>query len=126
MNEMEEDETGLPTAIMAQMTFEVGETRKVGSRVEVDAVVSLPDVEEILLEVMGEIFRSSMVDVFTGKEKDEAETEAEMIALFHEMLLDPDAPIVTSDVTVGLVRKGGSWKVTSLEGLRLGSVGTFD
>lgn len=124
--EMEADDTGVQQAFLSQMTFAIGEVRQVGSQVEVDVEVALPDLDELFAELMGEAFALFMADALAGEEKDEAETEAEMLQLFEQMLRDPDAPRVISDATFLLVKEGGTWKVAGFDGLSLGSLGLFD
>lgn len=97
-------------SILARVTYEIGGKKINGNKAEVSVKVTSPDLLRITGQVMTELLPVAFAMAFS-QEQSSQNTEALFEQYFENAIKDPNAPMVTSDITVQLERKNGSWVI---------------
>lgn len=101
----------LVKAIFAKVSYQLGENKVTGSQATVAAKITAPDLAVITAAVMLEAMPAAFALAFSGGGSEE-QIEALFMESFQRNIEDKDAPMLTSDVTVHLEKKDGSWIIT--------------
>lgn len=97
-------------SILARVAYETGSKKINGDRAEVSVRVTSPDLLRITGQVMTELLPMAFAMAFSQEQSSQS-AEALFEQYFENAIKDPNAPMVTSDITVQLERKDGSWVI---------------
>lgn len=98
------DQAELMRSILARDTYKVGSEKVDGEKAEVIVTITALDLPRITGKMASETLSMKL-------SMPSLDTDAYSRQYFTHAIGDPNAPMVTSDVTITLVRKDGSWIV---------------
>ncbi|MGI6665952.1 MAG: hypothetical protein ACOX5Q_00650 [Bacillota bacterium] len=94
--------------LFGRMTYEVGEPKINGVKAEVPVEVTAMDLAVLMAVAMTEYLPKAFQAAFSGEELD---IESEMEHFFANALDDPEAKMVTNNITIPLVKVEDQWKI---------------
>jgi len=98
------DQTELMRSILARDTYKVGSTKVDGEKAEVIVTITALDLPRITGKLASDTLSMKLA-------MPSLNTDAYSRQYLKNAISDPNAPMVTSDVTITLVRKDVSWIV---------------
>lgn len=109
--DMAKDEDGerIGKLILSNTSYEVGKAVKEGDKAKVSVKVTAVDMVRIATKAMSELMPLAFAAAFS--ETDNNEMDAMMNQYLENSILDPQAPKVTTDVNVNLVKTNNGWKI---------------
>lgn len=94
--------------LLGRMTYEVGAAKVNGDRAEVPVKVTAMDLAAMMAVLMTEFLPKAFEAAFGGEELD---VESEMKQFFADAVDDPEAKMVTNNITIHLVKVEDQWKI---------------
>lgn len=107
--DMDENER-IAKAILAKVTYTIGEQKVQGSNATVDVEIVAPDLLRITSQLMGEMLSLAFSMAFSGNTSQE-QMNTMFLQTFENSINDPEAPMVASSVQIKLIRRGNSWAI---------------
>ncbi len=106
----EEESERLATAIFSRLTYKLGDTSVSGDEAAVSLAVTAPSMAPITATVMGEMFAVALAMAFSEDASEEMLNEM-WIAKFQEKITAEDAPMVTNEITITLIKTNDGWLI---------------
>ena len=108
--EDEEDEK-MAKQILAQVTFDVGSTTITGEKAVVDIKVTSLDMVRIVTGMISELMPLALTLAFSEDSQSKMDTMATQY--LQNSLSDPEAPKITTDTVVNLIKSNDGWKISA-------------
>lgn len=99
-------------SLLSKATYEVGAVKKTGDQATVSVKVTAIDVVRVATKAMSELMPMAFAAAFS-KDKSKQDMDAMMNQYLENSISDPQAPKVTTDVNVNLVKTKDGWKIGS-------------
>lgn len=96
--------------IFSKLSWEIINTSTEKDQAEVEAKVTSIDMVSVVTEVMNKIMPLAFASAFDENSDDEKLEELSN-QYFESAMSDPDAPTITSEVTIKLVKEEGEWLI---------------
>ena len=122
-----EDKEGerLAKAILAKVTYELGEKKIDGDNATVAAKITAPDLLRITSKAISELLPMAFAMAFS-EDNSEDQMDAMFQQYFENAISDPNAPMAVSDVQVSLEKKDGAWLITPDDALSSALTGNME
>ena len=106
-----EEAEQLIKALFARVSYQIGDSKVTGNQATVAAKITAPDLTVVTAKVILEVMPAAFALAFSG-----GGSEEQMNTLFIESFVtninDAEAAMLTSEVTINLEKKDGSWIIT--------------
>ncbi len=96
--------------IFSKLSWEILSSDSSGDDASVEAKITSIDMVSVVTDVMGKIMPLAFASAF-DEDADDSNIEELTEQYFENALSDPDAPTVTSDITIKLVKEDGDWLI---------------
>lgn len=98
--------------ILSKASYVVGEEKIEGDKATVKVKVTAIDMVRVATKAMSELMPMAFASAFSGDdEESKKKMDAMMDQYFENSIADPEAPKVTKEVDVNLVKTKDGWKV---------------
>ncbi len=96
--------------LFSKLSWEILSTSTEKNQAEVEAKVTSIDMVSVVTDVMGKIMPLAFASAF-DENSDDKKIEELTDQYFENAMSDPDAPTVTNEVTIKLVKEDGDWSI---------------
>ena len=123
--EDQEKSEELARLIFGKMQYELGDTQIEGDKATVAAAITAPDMGMILRQSIATILPMAFAAAFSDQ-TDEAKIDSLFMQFFADKLSEEDTPTVTTEVTIQLERRDGTWLIVPDDQLLSALTGRMD
>jgi len=98
-------------AILGRVTYQVGEKQISGNTATVKAKIVAPDLLRITALALPELMSMAFAMFFSQEVASQDEIDALFMQYFENAIKDPEAPMVESNISIKLEKKGAGWVI---------------
>lgn len=113
--EKDKDYERLAKLLFSKVSYTMGSTKVEGDSATVRAHIKAIDQRKIFAKYISDMLPLAFASAFTGSKAEDLAPQANKY--FEDAIIDPQAPMTTTDIDVKLVRSQGQWRISANDDL---------